>query len=91
MIQASLTLGGIAAGADDVKLAALAEYGRHFGLVFQITDDLLATFASEGHHFASSQHGLHAEHVIRRHAVFQAVCAPGIERHVATDGADRLA
>ncbi len=41
MIQASLALGGIAAGANDVKLAALAEYGRHFGLVFQITDDLL--------------------------------------------------
>lgn len=41
MIRASLALGGIAAGADEVKLAALAEYGRHFGLVFQITDDLL--------------------------------------------------
>src|SRR5690606_579839 len=41
MIQASLALGGIAAGASEVKLAALAEYGHHFGLVFQITDDLL--------------------------------------------------
>ena len=41
MIQASLALGGIAAGATDAKLAALAEYGHNFGLVFQITDDLL--------------------------------------------------
>jgi geranylgeranyl diphosphate synthase type II len=41
LIEASLLLGGLVAGADETQLAALAEYGRCVGLVFQITDDLL--------------------------------------------------
>jgi farnesyl diphosphate synthase len=41
LFRASLTLGGLAAGADDVRLAALDGYGRAFGLAFQIADDLL--------------------------------------------------
>lgn len=41
MIQVSLALGGIAAGASDDQLALLAQYGQNFGLAFQITDDLL--------------------------------------------------
>ena len=37
----SLELGGLTAGADEAKRAGLAAYGRHLGLAFQITDDLL--------------------------------------------------
>ncbi|MBN1591039.1 MAG: polyprenyl synthetase family protein [Pirellulales bacterium] len=41
MIEVSLKLGGLIAGADQTQLAALAEYGRSVGLAFQIVDDLL--------------------------------------------------
>jgi len=41
MISVSLRLGGLAAGASDQELAALAEYGAALGLAFQIVDDLL--------------------------------------------------
>lgn len=41
LIGASLRLGGLAAGAGATELAALAEYGRRVGLLFQIVDDLL--------------------------------------------------
>jgi geranylgeranyl diphosphate synthase type II len=41
LIVASLELGGIVAGASDAELEPLHEYGRHLGLAFQITDDLL--------------------------------------------------
>jgi len=41
MINVSLKLGALVAGADPQKLAALDEYGRCLGLAFQITDDLL--------------------------------------------------
>ncbi|HLA84788.1 MAG TPA: farnesyl diphosphate synthase [Thermoguttaceae bacterium] len=41
LIEASLRLGGLAAGANPMQLAALAEYGRCVGLAFQIVDDLL--------------------------------------------------
>ncbi len=41
LFRAALTLGGLAAGADDRQLAALDGYGRAFGLAFQIADDLL--------------------------------------------------
>jgi geranylgeranyl diphosphate synthase type II len=41
MFLASLQLGALVAGADSAQQAALAEYGRHLGLAFQITDDLL--------------------------------------------------
>jgi len=41
MFLASLRLGGLVAGADETRLAALAEYGRNLGLAFQIVDDLL--------------------------------------------------
>lgn len=34
-------MGALVAGADELRLGALAEYGRHLGLAFQITDDLL--------------------------------------------------
>lgn len=41
LIVAALELGGIVADGTPGQLEALKAYGRHFGLVFQITDDLL--------------------------------------------------
>ena len=41
LINASLELGGLAAGADAERLGILAAYGRAFGLAFQIADDML--------------------------------------------------
>ena len=41
LFAASLEMGAIAAGANDTQHAALKAYGRHLGLAFQITDDLL--------------------------------------------------
>jgi geranylgeranyl diphosphate synthase, type II len=41
MFLASLELGALVAGANGTQRAALVEYGRRLGLVFQITDDLL--------------------------------------------------
>ncbi|NBW95558.1 MAG: polyprenyl synthetase family protein [Planctomycetia bacterium] len=41
LFLAALELGGLSAGASAAQLAALAAYGRGFGLAFQIADDLL--------------------------------------------------
>ena len=41
MFQVSLRLGGLVAGADPQRQAALEIYGRRLGLAFQIADDLL--------------------------------------------------
>lgn len=41
LFRASLKIGGIVGGAEPAKLAALEQYGHAFGLMFQITDDLL--------------------------------------------------
>lgn len=41
LVAASLRLGGMAAGADAVRLAALTAYGEEVGLAFQIQDDVL--------------------------------------------------
>ena len=41
LIIASVKLGGIFAGADSIQLAQLESYGRHLGLAYQITDDIL--------------------------------------------------
>ncbi len=41
LIRASVNVGAIAAGATDEQLQHLDEYGRQFGLAFQITDDIL--------------------------------------------------
>ena len=41
LLRASLKMGGIVAGADDVILEALDAYGHAVGLAFQIVDDLL--------------------------------------------------
>ena len=41
LLTASCRMGAIAAGADEPHVAAVAEYGRHLGLAFQIVDDVL--------------------------------------------------
>ncbi|MEJ5366632.1 MAG: polyprenyl synthetase family protein, partial [Desulfosoma sp.] len=41
LICASLEMGSVLAGASPDTVEALARYGRHLGLAFQITDDLL--------------------------------------------------
>jgi geranylgeranyl diphosphate synthase type II len=41
LLEASLRMGGIVAGADREQLDALTQYGRAVGLAFQIADDLL--------------------------------------------------
>ena len=46
--------------------------------------------AADPHHLAGHQHQLAAEHVVGGHAVFQAMHAAGILRHVAADGAGDL-
>jgi geranylgeranyl pyrophosphate synthase len=41
LIEASMVIGGIAAGASDALLGAFRAYGAALGLAFQITDDVL--------------------------------------------------
>lgn len=41
LLRASVRMGAIYAGANDVQLTALSNYGEHIGLAFQIVDDLL--------------------------------------------------
>jgi farnesyl diphosphate synthase/geranylgeranyl diphosphate synthase type II len=41
LIAASVKIGGLAAGADEPQLAALARFGHAIGLAFQIADDVL--------------------------------------------------
>ncbi len=41
LLRASVRMGAIAAGAEERQLEALACYGTHIGLAFQIVDDLL--------------------------------------------------
>lgn len=46
LFSASLVSGGLVGGASEEQLAALRDYGRLFGLAFQITDDLLDVLGS---------------------------------------------
>ncbi len=41
LIRASVTMGAIGAGADEVQLAALDKYAAAIGLAFQVQDDIL--------------------------------------------------
>jgi geranylgeranyl diphosphate synthase type II len=41
LFLAAVRMGGLAANADDVRMAALERYGRAIGLAFQIMDDVL--------------------------------------------------
>jgi geranylgeranyl diphosphate synthase type II len=47
LIRVSLKLGALIAGASQPQLDALDEFGKHFGLAFQITDDLLDVLGEE--------------------------------------------
>jgi geranylgeranyl diphosphate synthase type II len=47
LFSAALELGGLAAGATGAQRAALAGYGRAFGLTFQIADDILDAAGDE--------------------------------------------
>ena len=47
LFLASLQLGGLAVGANDAQLDALARFGRAFGVAFQIADDLLDAEGTE--------------------------------------------
>lgn len=46
LLEAALVSGAILAGADETVLGKLRSYGEGFGLVFQITDDILDRTAS---------------------------------------------
>ncbi|SMH29013.1 geranylgeranyl diphosphate synthase, type II [Rathayibacter oskolensis] len=46
--EAPLQAGAVLAGADDEVVAALGEFGRCIGIAYQIVDDLLGVFGSEG-------------------------------------------
>ncbi|HEY0674251.1 MAG TPA: farnesyl diphosphate synthase [Longimicrobiales bacterium] len=46
LISAACLVGALAADASDALLHAFGEYGRHLGLAFQITDDVLDETAS---------------------------------------------
>ena len=41
LLSASLEIGAVLGGGDQVQTSALKNYGHHIGLAFQITDDLL--------------------------------------------------
>jgi geranylgeranyl diphosphate synthase type II len=47
LIEASLQLGALVAGATATQLKTLSTFGRHLGLAFQITDDLLDVAGSQ--------------------------------------------
>ncbi len=47
LIEVSLKLGAMIAGAEARQLDALARYGRKLGLAFQVTDDLLDVCSSQ--------------------------------------------
>ncbi|MDX1614910.1 MAG: polyprenyl synthetase family protein [Candidatus Promineifilaceae bacterium] len=41
LFETSASMGAMMAGADEQTVSALADYGRHLGLAFQIVDDIL--------------------------------------------------
>jgi geranylgeranyl diphosphate synthase type II len=41
LLASCVRCGALAAGADDVQMKSLSDYGRNIGLAFQIVDDLL--------------------------------------------------
>jgi geranylgeranyl diphosphate synthase, type II len=41
LLTASCRLGAIAAGASELAVTAVTQFGKHLGLAFQIVDDLL--------------------------------------------------
>ena len=47
LFKASCEVGGICAGGRNKQLEALRKYGFHYGMTFQITDDILDIFGEE--------------------------------------------
>ncbi len=47
LLESAIVCGGILAGADEAQKQALKEFGRQFGLAFQITDDILDVVGDE--------------------------------------------
>ncbi|MFA4905391.1 MAG: polyprenyl synthetase family protein [Candidatus Margulisiibacteriota bacterium] len=47
LIESSVRIGAILAGASKKKITALTAYARHLGLAFQITDDILDVVSEE--------------------------------------------
>lgn len=50
-------VGGIMAGADDVTLQSLTEYGKALGVMYQISDDIMDVSAAKGPKSADEQVG----------------------------------
>ncbi len=48
LFVAACALGGLAAGASDDVVTSLRDFGRHFGLAFQIADDVLDVTGGRG-------------------------------------------
>ncbi|MGG7507956.1 polyprenyl synthetase family protein [Plantibacter sp. YIM 135249] len=46
--EAPLQSGAVLAGAPDATVDALAEFGKHIGIAYQIVDDVLGVFGDEG-------------------------------------------
>src|SRR5205085_11731368 len=46
LLTCACRMGGLAGGANEMRLNAVSDYGRHLGLAFQIVDDLLDVTAS---------------------------------------------
>ena len=84
LLRASLRMGAIFAGADDVQLRALSSYGEHVGLAFQIIDDVLDVQQSS--ETLGKTAGKDAE---QQKITFPAVY--GIERSMAMAEEERLA
>lgn len=47
LFQSSCEIGGICADADEKQIAALKDYGFNFGMIFQISDDILDILGSQ--------------------------------------------
>ncbi len=61
LITAATVAGGICAGASEQDLAQLQTFGRHLGLAFQVTDDILDVTRSSEQLGKTAGKDLHAE------------------------------
>lgn len=90
LMTASVVMGGIAANATADQLEALRTYGRHFGLAFQIVDDVLDVVGDEaklGKHVGADEargkvtavavHGLDGARALAAQHVEKALAALG--------------
>jgi geranylgeranyl diphosphate synthase type II len=66
LFVAALKLGAMAADADELQLAALSEYGKNFGLAFQVLDDVIDADAATGKKEVSILNVLSREEAIKK-------------------------